>query len=320
MWFIGKFSRDERGIGSLVGAAFLILILLSGFAFYMLSVNVTDEYRESLEAMGQLDLKRKQEKIEFVNVTTTDENKLNITMENTGPYQTHLIWLGVFDETAPPSTQNYYELDSYINPAETETGIGSTEMDGEIVEEHQYTIQLITELGNIFIYRYPPDEEEEYATISDVTQIVISNMTAMVGPVLMDFKSLRWYSHESGHNGTWWISQDETKLEWFATITNYGDQDLTLKYESAFAVFSVGKEESYARWKRWYIRQEYLLPVGETVELGFCWNEPNSGIYDTASLAQSKLETCATFLLLIGEWADGTHFGENLPYQAIWVD
>jgi len=161
MWFIGKFSRDERGIGSLVGAAFLILILLSGFAFYMLSVNVTDEYRESLETMDQLDLKRKQEKLEFVSVTTTDEDKLNITVENTGPYQTHLIWLGVFDETSSPTTQNYSQLNRYINPVETETGIGSTEMDDEIVEGHQYTIQLITDLGNIVVYSYPPEEEEE---------------------------------------------------------------------------------------------------------------------------------------------------------------
>ncbi|MFQ6081579.1 MAG: hypothetical protein ACE5OW_07930, partial [Candidatus Bathyarchaeia archaeon] len=64
MWFIGKLeklSRDRRGVGSLVGAAFLILILLSGFAFYMLSVNVTGEYRETLGTMDELDLKRKQE-------------------------------------------------------------------------------------------------------------------------------------------------------------------------------------------------------------------------------------------------------------------
>jgi hypothetical protein len=159
MRFIGKLSRDKRGIGSLVGAAFLILILLSGFAFYMLEVNITDEYRETLGTMDELDLKKEQEKIEFVSVSTTEEDKLDITVKNTGPHQTHLIWLGVFDETTTPPHQNYYRLNRYINPAETETGIGLTEMDGEILEGHQYTIQVITELGNIFIYSYSPAEE-----------------------------------------------------------------------------------------------------------------------------------------------------------------
>jgi len=221
MRFIGKFSRDERGIGSLVGAAFLILILLSGFAFYMLSVNVTDEYRESLGTMDQLDLKRKQEKLEFVSVSTTDENKLNITVENTGPYQTHLIWLGVFDETAPPSTQNYYELNGYyINPAQTETGIGSTEMDNEIVEEHQYTIQLITDLGNIVVYSYPPEEEDEESWVPP--------------PEYFGVFSLDWFYFEYTsslhpepiHAGN--ISKGESYVAFHIRVANNWNQSVTI--------------------------------------------------------------------------------------------
>ena len=169
MWFIGKLSRDKRGAGSIIGAVFLILILLSGFAFYMLSVNVTDEYKETLRTMDQLDLKRKQEEIEFISVSTTDKDKLNITVKNTGPYQTHLIWLGVFDETTSPPTQKYYPSSRYINPAETETNIGPDEMGEDVIlEGNEYAIQLVTELGNTFIYSYPPAEEEG-AGIGEIT-------------------------------------------------------------------------------------------------------------------------------------------------------
>jgi len=36
MWFIGKLSRCKRGVGSIIGAIFLVLILLTGFTFYFL--------------------------------------------------------------------------------------------------------------------------------------------------------------------------------------------------------------------------------------------------------------------------------------------
>jgi len=158
MWFIGKLSRDKRGAGSIVGAVFMLLILLTGFTYYFLNVNVTEGYTKTVQDMQQLDLKRNKENIEFTSISITSDDKLNITMKNTGSYQVHLIWLGVFNKTSTPETQQYYQLDENIDPTETETEIGSNIV---ISEGSNYVVQLVTERGNIIEHEYPTAEEEE---------------------------------------------------------------------------------------------------------------------------------------------------------------
>jgi hypothetical protein len=154
MWFIGKLSRNKRGAGSIVGAVFIVLILLTGFTYYFLHVNVTEDYTKTLQDMQELDSRRNRESIEFTRVSKTSENKLNVTVKNTGSYQIHIIWLGVLNESATPETQDYYKLDVYVDPAETVTNISSS----VTVSTGQLRIQLVTELGNNFSSSYPEEE------------------------------------------------------------------------------------------------------------------------------------------------------------------
>jgi len=145
----GKLSHNRRGAGSIVGAVFIFLILLSGSAFYILNANLTEEYNETLQDMQQLDLKRNKEIIEFSSVSVTTDNKLNVTAKNTGSYQVHLIWLGLFNKTSTPETQQYFSINTYVDVGETATTIGSSVT---ITSASQNVIQLVTELGNIFHY------------------------------------------------------------------------------------------------------------------------------------------------------------------------
>jgi len=152
MRFIGKLNRDKRGAGSIIGATFIVLILLSGFTFYTLNVNTTERYNKTLETMSELDWNRNREKPVIKGISITSANKLNITAKNEGPIQIHLIWLGVFNQTPTPVTQRYFSLDNYIDPDETATNIGS---DITASPQNQYLIQLVTERGNIVSQGYP---------------------------------------------------------------------------------------------------------------------------------------------------------------------
>jgi len=152
---LGKLSHDKRAAGSIIGAVFLVLILLSGFTFYTLIVNVANDYTVRLQDMQELDSRKYKENIEFVSVSF-NQDMLNLTVRNMGPYLARLIWLGIFDETA--NTQDYYEIDFQVNPFETVTNIGNENIPS--FEGEKRTIQLVTELGNTFGYSYPPGEEE----------------------------------------------------------------------------------------------------------------------------------------------------------------
>lgn len=156
MRFTGKLG-NRRGAGSIIGATFLILILLTGYTFYTVHVNVADDYTETLEDMQQLDLKRYKENIEFISVSTISGDRLNVTVRNTGSYQTRLIWLGVFDETVSPYSQRYYKINYYVSPAETVTDIRNESI--TIQEGAERVIQIVTELGNTFSYSYPSSED-----------------------------------------------------------------------------------------------------------------------------------------------------------------
>lgn len=162
MWSTGKLSRDKRGVGSIIGGVFVLLILLSGFTFYTLNVNVTKDFIDTLLEMQQLDLKRSKENVEFVSASTASENKLNITVKNVGSHQIHLIWLMVADETITPIAQDCHQIDVCVEPAETVSNI--PEGNVTIPEGEERIIQLVTELGNRFSYPYPTGEEESRET------------------------------------------------------------------------------------------------------------------------------------------------------------
>ena len=150
MWFIGKLSRDKRGAGSIIGAVFVVLILLSGFTFYTLNVNTTEHYNETLDSMSELDWNRNRENIVIKEVEITDENKLNVTVENESPILAHIILLGIFNKT--DNTQQYSSLNEYIEPAETENIVS----DSTVIEGKKYVIQLVTELGNTIEHKFYP--------------------------------------------------------------------------------------------------------------------------------------------------------------------
>jgi len=143
--------QTRRGIGTVVGTAFFLLILLSGFSLYMLQLNGMKNYANVINEMQELDQKRNFENVEVISVTTTVLDMLNITVRNIGSYQIHFIWLGIYDEAL--SSQEYYKIDFYIDPGETLTDIRNDSISIPIGEERD--IQLITELGNVFSFSFP---------------------------------------------------------------------------------------------------------------------------------------------------------------------
>lgn len=150
MFFSGRAPKG-RGVGSIIGAAFILLIILTGYTYYSLHFDETKRYASVLQEMQELDLMRNAESVEVEVVSITSQNKLNITTRNAGSYQTHIIWLGIYD--ASVNSQVYYEVDFYIDPGERVTDIGNDSITIQAGDERR--IQLITELGNIFECSYP---------------------------------------------------------------------------------------------------------------------------------------------------------------------
>jgi len=144
-------GRCKRGQGSIIGAAFVVMILFTGFMLYSFQLESMNNYAGIFQDMLELDNKKSTEQLEFLSVSFTILGLLNITIMNAGPNQIHLIWLGIFNEYN--NTQDYYSIDHYVNSLETEHDIRNDTIPS--FEGKERVIQLVTELGNTFSHSYP---------------------------------------------------------------------------------------------------------------------------------------------------------------------
>ncbi len=159
MRFTGRRRRGNRAVGSIIGATFVVLILLSGFTFYALIMNITEHYNETLGTMNEADWNRNQQSIIIKAIKVTSANRLNLSVENAGSASSRLIWLGIFNKSVSPESQSYYALSENIRPAETKSIIS----DFTIVKGEKYVVQLVTELGNMIESRFYPASQVKCA-------------------------------------------------------------------------------------------------------------------------------------------------------------
>jgi hypothetical protein len=149
---IGRPRRRNHGVGSIIGAVFVALIFLSGFAFYAVTQDVTQHYNNTISSMNDKDWNRNQEKIVIKQIAITSTNQLNVTAENDGSIQSHLIWLGIFNKTATPENQTYQALNEFVRPGETDNIVSNS----TVIAGNKYVIQLVTELGNVIESKFYP--------------------------------------------------------------------------------------------------------------------------------------------------------------------
>jgi hypothetical protein len=128
-----------------------------------------------------MDWNRNQENIVIKQIAITNTSHLNVTAENDGPIQSHLIWLGIFESnantTAIPQNQTYEPLNVFLNPAET----GNILSNFTITPGNKYVIQLVTELGNTVESNYPASQASQPSAQGNIS-ITGVNCTALQNP------------------------------------------------------------------------------------------------------------------------------------------
>lgn len=148
---IGLDVRSRKAVGSLIGIGFLLMILAVGFSYYEVVNRIERSSDGILREMASLDRAAADEDLEIQRVRLTGSNSLNLTIKNTGDILAELEWIGIFDDTS--NTQDYYRVSESLNPTEIQTEIGNSTIVMNPLNE--YTIQVLTKLGNIYYGEYP---------------------------------------------------------------------------------------------------------------------------------------------------------------------
>ena len=141
----------HKGVGSVIGIAFLLLIVSTGYSYYTIRNRAASRYISIETDMQERMIKASNEKLMILSVEITPTNGLNLTIKNTGNVLSTLSWIGV--ENLSKNNIRYYRIDKQLSPKNTETDITNSSI--SVDQDKEYIIQIMTTYGNQFYFEYP---------------------------------------------------------------------------------------------------------------------------------------------------------------------
>jgi uncharacterized membrane protein YqhA len=143
-------------VASIIGGAFIILIILSAYAFFVFNNMETNDLQETRRYMSQMDEERVQEKVSFSEVTINGVTGLKFTVTNISSKLITLNYTCTL-KTSDQYTQYTWniirqqDLYAYLDPGKP-TLIELTNID----TSGTYQIDLISDKGSVFTVFYIP--------------------------------------------------------------------------------------------------------------------------------------------------------------------
>jgi hypothetical protein len=142
------YMKNRRGLSSVVGAVFAIIAMATTVGYITYSMNVLDNYNQAVLARNQQTTDIANEKFQLSGATFPSNNKLNITVANTGnlPINFTKIWI-TDSSTSPAWVKSYVPTNAIVSPGATLTNIGQS-IPGSLSTTDSYNIKLVTSRGN----------------------------------------------------------------------------------------------------------------------------------------------------------------------------
>lgn len=137
--------NKRRGLSSVIGMVFLVIVLSSAIGYFTYGVNLIENLQEEIIVKTVEMQDKTRENFEITNARI-DQGKFNFTIHNTGelPINFTRIWVNnVTDSTWP--LQNF-SVNKIATPKTTLSNIGQ-ELDLYALESEAYSIKLVTQRG-----------------------------------------------------------------------------------------------------------------------------------------------------------------------------
>lgn len=165
-----KLTKKRRiGVSSVVSAAFLVLVVMSGYLLTTYLNQKTWSLTEIIDEEKNFDYERSKEQFTAVGIPFTESNTLDITVKNKGEIEVDLKWITVRDAITLKPVLDFQPIDYRVRPGDSVNEVGKDILDvfpGGYEETVGYVIQLWSERGTVSSYKYPP-LPKEYRLISN---------------------------------------------------------------------------------------------------------------------------------------------------------
>jgi hypothetical protein len=137
----------KRGLSTVIGAVFIIIIITSGLGFGLWMVQQQDRVTEAILEKTNSNLQKLSEHVSISDVKVVND-KLNLTVTNSGGSAATLRSLYVVNETASPKEQYRYEINKLVDGRSAVTNIGYTNPAFVIQNDKEYSIKVVSRSGH----------------------------------------------------------------------------------------------------------------------------------------------------------------------------
>ena len=189
------FGSNKRAVGSIIGGAIIMLILLSGYVYWFENNRTQIKYQNLLTEMNELDRDTVREDLDFEYGDADDSSLKHLYVVNNGPITTHVIYMGIFEKTESGEIEfvEYRPCDLFLEPAASmklSDAINTAEppIEGDIPDTGTNAIQFVTEKGNTFIAHYIPSTYQ--------VKIDVRALAKVMGYFIIDYESFEWTTIE----------------------------------------------------------------------------------------------------------------------------
>jgi hypothetical protein len=327
-----RFAQNKKGVSTIIGAIFFVLILLGGFSMIVWEITEYDNYLQVVNDRNRLDWEKQNEIIEIESVYVLDES-LNISVTNNGAVAAHLVdlWVTEHSDTIV-NWHNLFQIDYYVNSGNTTMNIdrGLVECNPDLI----YTVKIVTERGNIAVATYSWELTLPSVTWSDLAQ--------GFGSIVIDFRSFRYFTYDGDTLQPWpdgnigFRVDTSLPVAYGALFKNLDPyiETLVLDSESNIClIYRKGGGGGSFHWKRWYIVNvdSYTGTITSTsrgsyapISLGY--GEPKFIVFASANDLEeddfseqstpSDEQLCPINLMVFGE-IDSQPYSQNIPFVSI---
>jgi hypothetical protein len=336
--------KVRRGVGTIIGGSFIILVMLSAYSFYLVNNKIQNEYNNVLSNMRSEDIDKEQENLIIIDI---DKDRYNPEYEPDYPdVELYTIWVHVKNDGPKLSQILYYQISDYVNSnnyeiveklktiSPGESGIIDVIVPDEDEDISHYVIQLITSKGNIYSSEYPSVPPGYLQLLSDLNDVI--------GDILPVYKTFSWSKINSDDNtiikwnNDWRITktQGENNEKWYAIsikVRYFGTGDLTIKKESFIYLQNLEKQE----FKELYLvtlDEDKIIPYEEVIllennvqsEIEFIFAASEAGGLPGNSQLFSIGDVWQVSLTFLGISEEGTQteqpYGQSFPLIAFTVE
>jgi len=136
----------RRGLSTIVGATFFVLVMGSTIGYVTYSMDVIDDLAYQVDVKQDTNLNRQSEEFKITGVKV-DGNEFNLTVTNSGTIPINITNMWVKNMTDPLWNQTKYQLNQIVSPGQSVANIGQGT--GLVaMNSESYSLRLVTDRGN----------------------------------------------------------------------------------------------------------------------------------------------------------------------------